>query len=294
MVQGFMRWTLVSVMRAWSVGAVHRLEHVPRAQDAPQAHSAGIDSDRVLVFGAGPAAGWGVLSHDLGLPGAIARALTARTGRGADVDVVSNPRITVRSAVRKLEGLRLWRYDAIVVALGVNDAVNLTSLRSWRRELSEVLRVLERESSRSTHIFIVGVHPIRSIPVFDSALGSVADRHAQALNRETARLCAESPRTIFVPLTTAQPSTRDRFRAAADYRHWAELLTAEMVALLEAERVAIGEDAGEPIPRHAEWIEPDRPHRLGPIRTLSFVSPGQLIPSWESNHSDADSGRRKI
>lgn len=256
--QGITRWTFAWVMRAWTAGAVQRLEYVPRPQDVPPGALRGHDADRVLVFGAGPAAGWGVLSHDLGLPGALARALTARTARGVDVDVVSNPRITVRSAVNTLEGLRLWRYDAIVVALGVNDAVNLTSLRSWRRELSGVLRFLERESSRSTHIFIVGVHPIRSIPVFDSVLGSVADRHGQALNRVTARLCAELPRTVFVPLATAPHSKRGHYRAAADYRHWADLLVAEMVPPLEAERVANGEDAGEPVPRHAEWIEPDR------------------------------------
>jgi hypothetical protein len=150
--RGVMRWTLVSVMRAWTVAVLQGLGGVPRPGDAPQAHSAGVDSDRILVFGAGPAVGWGVLSHDLALPGALARALTARTRRGADIDVVSNPRITVRSALDSLEQLRLWRYDGIVVALGVNDAVNLTSVRSWRRELSAVLNLLEHESSRTTHI----------------------------------------------------------------------------------------------------------------------------------------------
>ncbi|MEO6201170.1 MAG: GDSL-type esterase/lipase family protein, partial [Cryobacterium sp.] len=268
--QEIIRWALVPVMRAWAASAGAGLGHVPRPMDAPHAHSRGIDSDRILVFGSGPAVGWGVLSHDLALPGSIARALSARSGRGADVDVVFNPMTTVQSAAAELSGLRLWRYDAIVVTLGGNDALTLTSPRTWRRELGALLRLLEETSSRSTRIFMLGVQNIRSVPAFDSPLGSIAAAHAAILNRATAELCTSLPGATFVRLTDAGSSSPERFRTAADYRHWAGLIADAMVCPLAAERAEAGtgtdaetdaetergaDPAGVPEPEHVreEW-----------------------------------------
>jgi hypothetical protein len=249
-----MRWALVPVIRAWGVARELEFATIPRPTDAPQAHSAGLDSDRVLIVGSGPAAGWGVLSHDLALPGSLARALSARTGRGVDVDVVSSSRLTVRAAANSFEGLRLWRYDAIVLTIGSPDALNMTSLRAWRRGLSDLLRTIERES-RTTEVFVAGIQPIRSIPIFDSALGSVADSHARALNRASIDVCEQTPRALFVPLTAMATPSRERFLTSSDYRHWADLLADRMATSLDAERIE-AEGSGEPGEPHA--LESDR------------------------------------
>lgn len=254
--QEFIRWALVPVMRTWAASAGAGLGHVPRPTDDPHAHSPGTDSDRILVFGSGPAVGWGVLSHDLALPGSIARALSTRSRRGADVDVVFNPLTTANSAAAEVTGLRLWRYDAIVVTLGGNDALTLTSLGAWRRELGEFLRLLEGTSSRSTRIFMLGIQSIRSVPSFDSPLGSIADRHAAVLNRATAELCESVPRTTFVPLTDRANSSRERFRTAADYRHWAGLIADAMVCPLAAEQARVGGGAAT-IPAPEADSDPD-------------------------------------
>ena len=65
--RGFIRGALVPVLRVWAAVSERAFEAIPRPADAPQAHSAGIDSDRVLLLGSGPAVGWGVFSHDLAL-----------------------------------------------------------------------------------------------------------------------------------------------------------------------------------------------------------------------------------
>ena len=230
-----MRWALVPVMTAWAARTGASLGHVPRPTDAPQARSAGVDSDRVLVFGSGPAVGWGVLSHDLALPGSLARALSARTGRGVDVEALFSPQTTARSAVADLDDRELGRYDAIVVTLGGNDALTLTSVRAWRRELSAFLRLLVRTSGRSTQVFMLGVQPIRSVPGFGGPFGTIADRHAAVLNEATAVMCRALPRTTFVPLTARPGVAADRFRTAEDYRHWAGILAATMAGPLDAE-----------------------------------------------------------
>lgn len=232
----FIRWSLVPVMRLWAAAAGAGMGNVPRPTDAPHARFPGADSDRVLIFGSGPAVGWGVLSHDLALPGSLARALSARSRRGADVDVVFSPQTTARSAATEIDGLRLRRYDAIVVTLGGNDALTLTSVRAWRRDLGELLRLLEETSARNTRIFMLGIQPIRSVPAFDSPLGSIAERHATALNLATAELCETLPRTSFVPLTVPATLSRVRFRTAADYRYWAGLVSDAMVLQFATEQ----------------------------------------------------------
>lgn len=263
----FIRWALVPLMRAWAAAAGAGLGHVPRPTDAPHAHSPGANSDRILIFGSGPAVGWGVLSHDLALPGSLARALSARTRRGADVDAVFSTQTTARSGVHEISALRLRRYDAIVVTLGGNDALTLTSVRAWRRNLGELLRVLEETSARSTRIFMLGIQPVRSVPVFDSPLGSVAERHATVLNQATADLCETLPRTTFVPLTVPAPTSPDRFRTAADYRHWAGLIADAMVRPVTADDARGGSDTAH---------VPGRNGRLEERRQLAVASLGIL------------------
>lgn len=254
-----MRWAFLPLMRAFVAAQSPAYGDVPRPTDAPQAHSPGIDSDRILIFGSGAAVGWGVLSHDLALPGALARSLSARSGRGVDVDVAASPSTTVGTAAREVAGLRLWRFDAIVVTLGARDAVNLISVRAWRRELSALLRLLERESSRTTHIFVLGFQPIRSLPAFDSPLGAVAAGHAVALDRATAEVCSSLRRATLVTMTAAlKEKEPGRYRSAAAYRDWAELLADAMAATLEAEHLAVDDVEEEPTPKDAAVLEEAR------------------------------------
>ncbi len=234
-------------MRVWAASAERQDRHLPRPSDAPQAHAPGIDSDRVLILGCGPAVGWGVLSHQIALPGSLARELSVRTGRGVDIDLVATRTMTAESALAAVVGTRLGRFDAVVVTLGINEALDLTSKPEWHERLLHLLRVLERETSRSTKIFLLGIPPIRSIEIFNRSLGSIADRSAADLNEISARLAAEAPRTTFVPFSPSATITPDRHRTAADYRLWAVLLASAMADSLDSVRLGITRrgDAGQ-------------------------------------------------
>jgi hypothetical protein len=231
------RWVSAPVLRAWIASKSGEVDRLPRPRDTPESHSLGVDSDRVLIFGGGPAVGWGVLSHEIALPGALARALSRRTGRGADVYVVAVPRLKIGSAFDELNRIRLCRYDAVVVTMGVNDAGALTPLASWERDLTSTLRMIRRRSSLDARIFVAGVHPIRSIPVYDSPLGSVADAHARKMNSISTLVCSQLPRVTYVALSAPEPCSPLRFRDAMSYRHWAEELADLMAPQLDAERL---------------------------------------------------------
>ena len=234
-------------MRTWAAASERGFGDVPMPTDAPQAHSAGIDPDRILILGSGLAVGRGVVSHNLALPGSLARALSAQTGRGVDVDLIANSRMTVATALLELTGVRLTRFEAIVLVLGVNEAVNLVSARAWRRDLANLLRFLTASSPRSTRIIVAGIQPIRSIPVFDSRLGNLADHHGRLLNRVTIRLVADSSDGVaFVPSSAAPTPPPGRYRSTDTYAHWADVLASRMAPLLGADRVATPD--AEPVP----------------------------------------------
>ena len=238
------RWAVRPLMRVWTTVAERQDRHLPRPSDVPQAHAPGIDSDRVLILGCGPAVGWGVLSHQLALPGSLARELSALTGRGVDIDLVASRTMTAANALPALNVRGLSRFDAVVLTIGVNEALTLMSRREWRTRLEKLLTVLQRETSQSTHFYILGIAPIRSIEIFNLPLGFIADHSAADLNRVSAQLAAESPRTTFLPFSPAATLTPDRHRTPADYRDWALLLAGAMADTLDAARFGINEEHG--------------------------------------------------
>ncbi|MCU1543895.1 MAG: putative diguanylate cyclase [Microbacteriaceae bacterium] len=231
-------WTrLLLPLVRWRAASVDRSNgSLPRPLDAAHVHCAGHDSDRVLLFGAGAAVGWGAVTHDLALPGALARALSEATGRGADVDAIVDPRMRVSQSVSALRASSLARYDAIVVVLGVNDALQLTPLPRWRCEFSKLLEATVELSLDDTKIIVAGIQPIRSIPNFDTFLGTLADRHANALNSETKALCALSAQAVFVPLASPEKARSDDWhRAPFEYAQWGRALAASLGPILPAQ-----------------------------------------------------------
>ena len=183
----------------------------PRPDDAPSAHAPGTDPDRVLVFGNGPAVGWGVRSHDLALPGHLARRLSALTGRGADVDALADPHVTVATAHELAASRPLRGYDAVVVVLGMSDALQLLPGHRWSSHLCALLSQLEQATDPSCHLLVVGIQPPSSVQKFGAARGGAADQQAGVLNRLSADLCAGRERLHFllppVPSThTARPA----------------------------------------------------------------------------------------
>lgn len=224
--------TATLALHAWAYLSTQGGNTSPRPLDAPEAHSPGLDSERILIFGTGLAAGWGVSSHDLALPGALARALSARTRRGTDVRLVASPRGLLRTAKTQLAQVDLRRLNAVVVIYGVDDAIHFTSETAWRRDLTRLLHHLEQQTSDDTYVYVHGIQSIRSIPIFDSVGGSIANLHARALNRITKHICQTIPRSIYVPLHNAPFLDSARLRSSTDYRNWGESLSIPMAGRL--------------------------------------------------------------
>jgi GAF domain-containing protein len=217
-------------MRAWARQRISEFPNVPTPLDSPRAHAAGPDPDRILVFGTPATIGSGVLTHAVGLLGNLARELSRRTGRGVDVDLHADADLRIETAVSASAGLSAWRYDAILLVLGGADALRLTGVDVWRRELGVLLDALAMESSVSTRVFVVGIPPLSDIPTFGGPFGRIGDRHARALNAATAEVC-EATGAEFVPLP-AQGSRDSRYRTAGDYQAWASIAAERLCVVM--------------------------------------------------------------
>ncbi|MDM4763162.1 GDSL-type esterase/lipase family protein [Galbitalea sp. SE-J8] len=210
------------------------VDALPRPVDSPRAQAPGPDPDHVLLFGSGPVVGYGVLSHDLALPGQLARQLSAATGRGTDVDVAADTTIVIERALPALRELELWRYDAIVLCIGANNSLLFTPTAAWRRSMEQLLEHLDETVPTSTGIYVVAVPPLSSVNVSAGAMGRLAGAHADRLNAETRRLVARYPQVTFVPFSPLVKADFTRYRSASTYQQWASVIAAPLIRQLNA------------------------------------------------------------
>lgn len=216
------------------------LDSVPHPVDPPQYHAQGPDPDRILIFGNGPAIGFGVRTQELALPGQIGRRLAAVTGRGVDVDLVARRRTPAEAAAPLLGTLRLDRYDGIVVVIGATDAAAFLPLQRWRSAMSAMLAELTRATSPVTPIVVLGIHSLRRSAVSSGVLGDLVDRHARRLNAITRSLCEADPRLTFIERDDVR-SDAVRYQSAEAFALLGDMIAPALVpGLARAARASDG------------------------------------------------------
>ena len=231
---GPIRTVTLPAMRAWVAAKNRELGQHRTPADSGQTLIDGPDADRVLVFGSGPAVGWGVESQELALPGNLGRVLADLTARGVVVDVVADPELTVATALPRLEELKLWRYEAIIILFGLGDVVNATSKRAWQRDLRSTISFVLNNASRDSSVFFAGLQPQRTSSTYDNWFGGLAASHIEAMNEQTEEICSSFDRVHFVALSTAVRQPTDNYEA------WGTELADTVFEAIEDHRVDRG------------------------------------------------------
>jgi hypothetical protein len=190
-------------LSAWYAFQLLERADEPKPRDSPQIRSGDPNADRILLLGNGPCHGWGVLTHQLGLPGKLARAVTARTGRATDVDYVGAETMDVRSARAWLGDRDLTGYDAVVVVVGVNDAVRHTPVTVWREALVDLVAALTPRLRPDATLHLAGMPPIPSIVGYDNLVGRFAEGHRRRLQAATVEIVEQ---LALPPLIELGPS----------------------------------------------------------------------------------------
>jgi hypothetical protein len=194
-------------------------------------HAPGIDPDRILITGDGASAGRGVITHDLGLPGYLARSITVLTGRATDVDIVVTTQMTATTCFDAIAPLDLTRFDAILLSLGANEALAFTPIKQWRQDMRRLVDRLGNELTEGTGTVVLSIPFFAVNPYFPRPLAQVVDRHVQRLNAATQDLLADRPSVSFVLFAHGDPYEADGSHV---YERWARNIAPKITEHLDS------------------------------------------------------------
>lgn len=177
----------------------------------PQVSIDGINPLRILVIGDAAAAGCGVLIHDLGIAGYVARHVAERLKRGVIVSVRAEPAASAHSTLAHLADTDLDGYDAIVLMLATTDAFCLTPRRSWHSSMTGLVLALKAADAAS--VFVTSAASMHLTESLSSLARRITGSHARALNIETSMVCAISgtPMISLDPVSDLTQSTYARW-----------------------------------------------------------------------------------
>ena len=186
---------------------------------------------RLLIAGESTAVGVGVRTHDEGLAGQTARALAAATGRGVNWRVLGRSGASGRHLVAEfIEPAMPIEADVVIVALGVNDTISLSSVARWVNALDALLQ-RARQGSPNVAVVVSGVPPMQIFPVFPAPLRHVLGLRARVLDRAAARWARQQVVVMHLPHPRTAPADvremfcEDRFHPSAlGYARWGEAL----------------------------------------------------------------------
>ena len=187
---------------------------------------AGVDPVRILVIGDGPAAGCGVLLHEMGIAGTLARHVSVRIGRGVQVTVSAEPAASARSTLDRLDAMDLDPHDVIVLMLATTDAFCLTPRRRWIHSMTGLVGRLTADSSAS--VLVTSAASMQLTRTLTPFARRLTGRHARLLDAETRQIC-EATGTPMITLDAANDLT------ARTYARWGRRIGAHVVACVRAQ-----------------------------------------------------------
>ena len=203
---------------------------LPYPTDSPHVTIDGPDPDRLLLMGSGVMTGSGVSSHSMSIAGNLARDITAATGRGIEVDIVPISGLLARHAALRLKAIPLDGYDAVVVAVGINDALIGTPRREWRHGIQAMLSVIKSTLPARGQIFLVTIADPTTTPLFRALPARLAARHALALNADSRTIAAAHPQLTLIDFEVGAIDDPSRLYTKASYARWSHQLAPSIIA----------------------------------------------------------------
>lgn len=183
---------------------------------------------KMLAIGESTVAGVGARDHERALAGQFASRLNERIRRPVEWTVVGKSGVTARRAIDELvPRIPDAAFDYILVGLGGNDVMRLTSPRRWRRDMTELLGILKERNPDAT-VFLSNCPMIVMSPVIPEPAKSILWNLSQMHDRNMREIAASLDRVHYYP----QPArvTLDGFFADGihpseqGYRDWARAM----------------------------------------------------------------------
>ena len=192
---------------------------------------------KVIVLGESTAAGVGARTHEVGLAGQFADVLSRTIKRTVEWSVFARSGINARQTrlelVPQLAGNRA---DVVVIALGVNDTIEMHTARRWGADISALIEAVRAQVGEAT-IVLSGVPPLDYFPALPQPLSFVLGARSAALERAAIRLASTMNGVFHVPFQIDRQRVTEVFCAdgfhpsETGYTLWAEQLAAAFVDL---------------------------------------------------------------
>ncbi|MER3429606.1 MAG: hypothetical protein C4324_00930 [Blastocatellia bacterium] len=152
----------------WKVGVL------PDAENPEGIAGDSGDEDRLLVIGESTVAGLGAKTHDRALAGRFAFWLSQVIGRRIRWRAIGRTGVTARETLDDLFPLisQEETFDYILVGLGGNDVLKITSPKRFRRDMTDLLARLRERFPQAT-IFISNCPMIKFSPVLPQPIKGI-------------------------------------------------------------------------------------------------------------------------
>ncbi|HQX56555.1 MAG TPA: SGNH/GDSL hydrolase family protein, partial [Pyrinomonadaceae bacterium] len=106
----------------------------------------GDDPARLYVIGESTVAGLGARTHELALAGRFAKHLSDHIKRPVEWDVLGKNGVTARRTIDELvPHMPDKQFDYILLGIGGNDVMRLSSPRRWREDMTELIGIMRRK-----------------------------------------------------------------------------------------------------------------------------------------------------
>ena len=197
---------LQGAITRWKVGVL------PDAQGPKTGVSGtGDNPAKLLVIGESTVAGLGASTHELALAGQFAKYLSGHINRPVEWDVIGRNGVTARRTIDELVPLVPEKtFDYVLLGIGGNDVMKLSSPRRWRRDMLELIGIF-RERNPDAVIFISNcpmiIYTSAIPPPSKDLLWELSQMHDANIKEFTRDL----DRVFYYPQPVEVPAIRGQF-----------------------------------------------------------------------------------
>jgi lysophospholipase L1-like esterase len=154
---------------------------------------------KLLVIGESTVAGLGARTHELALAGQFAKHLSAKTGKAVQWTVIGKSGVTARQAIEELlPQMPDDNFDYILIGLGGNDVLKLSTPARWRRDMQELLGIL-RQKNPNAVIFLSNCPMVCISPALPNPLRAVLWELSKLHNDNIRELTSQMDLVFYYP-----------------------------------------------------------------------------------------------
>lgn len=152
---------------------------------------------KMLVIGESTVAGLGARTHETALAGQFARFLSEKIGKTIEWHVIGKNGVTAKRTIELLvpQIPKKEKYDYIMLGVGGNDVLKLSSPRKWRRDATRLIEIM-REKYPDSVIFMTNAPAVHLSPVLPQPIKFILG-NLSALHDKNSREFLPKMKNVF-------------------------------------------------------------------------------------------------